>query len=222
MRKLLLLVILVIPFVNFSQIENRHKISLEYSLIATKNQLRIYSIEYEVDTFGMNTSIDQSKTITQLNTVFKLKPIQLQYDYFLNEKSSINLSFNVSSYSSSGFKIDSIWNPNLLTYNVSEKKLDYGMFRTKILFGYMRHFRLKNDRFTLFGLVKLGYSINKQYYSENNIEKDVDNSIFAVAGNTLNGMFAFGVNYKIIPKLEFSSSIGVGGSVLSFGLRKSF
>lgn len=221
-KRVLALVILVFPFMSSSQVENRHKISLEYSWLATNNQLRFYTIVYENGSLGVDPSVDQSKEITRMNTVAKMKPIQLQYDYFVTNKSSINLSVNVSSFSAQGAKIDSSWNPTSSTYSVSENDLHYNMFRTRIMLGYMRHFPLKNDRFTLFGSVKLGCAINKQHYTVNYLEQDVNSSGFAFDGNLLAGMISFGLNYRIIPKLEFTGSVGIGGPLLSFGLRKSF
>jgi hypothetical protein len=162
--------------------------------------------------------------ITSIKGVKKVKPIHLMFEYKFKEKSALTFSFLYNNYASIGGRIDSVWNPNSLLYSVTNTDLFYSMNRFRFMFGYSKYFHLKkNDRFTFFINGSLGYNLYVQRYFENMNIKNIDESGFAVSDeNPFSLLFLAGMNYKIKPKFELVSSVGIGGPLFSIGLKKTF
>lgn len=226
-RKLLLLILVLLPVIGCAQIAaltdkpfKKFNLSAGYGFISY-----FYSPNQEVTSYYAIDSINniQSSLTDIVVTDVKIKPFYLRFDYKWDQKNSIGVMATYNGYRASGTRIDSAWNDNTSSYDVSSSRLFYSMSRLRFQVVYTRHFFVDRPRVNTYFYTALGINLKFNKFKEENQEGLPTESAFdASSGFPIASRLCYGLRYNFSESMSLHTEVGLGGPFLSIGLTAKF
>lgn len=221
------LISFLILFGNVFQVESQTALDSRVTLSGNYGLVSLFiapnfNTNYEYsNAYGLDTIV--SYRFVEMETVYKIKPINLRAEFPLNERSTLGFQAFYNGFTATGIITDSLWNPSVSAYQTERFSTNYKMHRVRIQAVFTRYFQLQNPRWNMFFSSALGANIRVRDYLVNGERGDFkDSGIFDFPVFPISMRFACGLRYKIHEKLGLQSEFGIGGPLISVGLTSHF
>jgi hypothetical protein len=199
--------------------ESKNSITTSYGFVSFFYVPNIITTEY----FQNDTTINEfsSKTYVYV-TDRKIKPVTIKYETYLTKKSTIGFIAMYNSYSSSGMRIDSTWNPQTNAYTVGFHELRNDYSRLRLQIAYTRYYYLNHPKLNTFLNCSAGasFDISKTYVDGMKTSNSANQ--LSIGSFPISLRISYGLRYNFIENMGLICEFGLGGPLVNIGLCAKF